>query len=51
MGHGYQIGIFKSLEHIKKKWKKDRDFMPKFNKSQRNKLLQGWKQAIRKTLT
>ena len=48
---GYQIGIFKSLEHIKKKWKKDRDFMPKFNKSQRNKLLQGWKQAIRKTLT
>ena len=47
---GYQVGIFKSLKHIKIYWKKDRDFKPKFNKSYRNKLLQGWKQAIRKTL-
>ena len=47
---GYQIGVFRSLEHIKKNWVKDRDFMPKFSKSHRNKLLQGWKQAIKKTL-
>ncbi len=47
---GYQVGIFKSLKHIKRYWKKDRDFKPKFNKSYRNKLLQGWEQAIRKTL-
>ena len=47
---GYQIGEFKSLNQIKNKWKKDRIFNPKLNKSLRNNLLQGWKQAIRKTL-
>ncbi len=47
---GYQIGIFKSLKEIQAKWKKDRVFSPKLNKSLRNNLLQGWKQAIRKTL-
>ncbi len=47
---GYQIGEFKSLNEIQVKWKKDRVFSPKLNKSLRNNLLQGWKQAIRKTL-
>ncbi len=47
---GYQTGIYKSLSDIKQNWKKDRDFKPKFNKSYRNKLLQGWEQAIKKTL-
>ena len=47
---GYQIGIYRSLSDIKQNWKKDRDFKPKFNKSYRNKLLQGWQQAIKKTL-
>ena len=47
---GYQIGEFKSLNEIQIKWKKDRVFSPKLNKSVRNNLLQGWKQAIRKTL-
>ena len=47
---GYQIGEFKSLNEIKFKWKKNRVFIPKLNKSLRNKLLQGWRQAIRKTL-
>ena len=47
---GYQIGEFKSLNEIQGKWKKDRVFSPKLNKSLRNNLLQGWKQAIRKTL-
>ena len=47
---GYQIGEFKSLKEIQFKWKKDRVFSPKLNKSLRNNLLQGWKQAIRKTL-
>ena len=47
---GYQIGEFKSLNEIHIKWKKDRIFSPKLNKSLRNNLLQGWKQAIRKTL-
>ena len=48
---GYKIGVFKSLNDIKSNWKKNRDFTPKFSKSYRNKLLQGWRQAIRKTLT
>ncbi len=47
---GYQTGIYISLSDIKQNWKKDRDFKPKFNKSYRNKLLQGWQQAIKKTL-
>jgi len=47
---GYQIGVYNSLDDIKSNWKKNRDFTPKFSKSYRNKLLQGWRQAIRKTL-
>ncbi len=47
---GYQIGEFKSLKEIQIKWKKSRIFSPKLSKSLRNNLLQGWRQAIRKTL-
>jgi glycerol kinase len=47
---GYQAGEFKSLKEIKYKWKKDAIFNPKINKKLRNNLLQGWQQAIRKTL-
>mgnify|MGYP001493010572 FL=1 len=47
---GYQLGEFKSLNEIKYKWKKDASFTPKINKKLRNNLLQGWQQAIRKTL-
>ena len=47
---GYQVGEFKSLNHIKNTWKKDRVFKPKINKKFRNHLLHGWKQAIKKTL-
>ena len=46
----YQIGEFKSLKEIQNKWKKDRVFSPKLDKSTRINLLQGWKLAIRKTL-
>ena len=47
---GYQAGEFKSLEEIKYKWKNESIFTPKINKKLRNNLLQGWQQAIRKTL-
>ena len=47
---GYQIGEFKSLNHIKNKWRKDKEFIPKIDKKLRNHLLQGWQQAIKKTL-
>ena len=47
---GYQLGEFKSLNEIKYKWKKNAIFKPKIERKLRNKLLQGWQQAIRKTL-
>ncbi len=47
---GYQIGEFKSLNHIKNIWIKDKEFVPKIGKKFRNHLLQGWQQAIKKTL-
>ncbi len=47
---GYQIGEFTSLNEIKLKWKKDRVFSPKINKSMRYNLLNNWKSAVDKTL-
>ena len=47
---GYQIGVFKSLDQIKRKWKKEKIFKPKINKKLRNKLLNGWKIAVNRTL-
>ena len=47
---GYQIGVFKSLEQIKRKWKKDKIFKPKLSNSVRKKLLNGWKLSVNKTL-
>ena len=47
---GYQVGEFKSLNEIKYKWKKNAMFEPKIKQKLRNNLLQGWQQAIRKTL-
>ncbi len=47
---GYQIGEFKSFNHIKNTWRKDKEFIPKIDKKLRNHLLQGWQQAIKKTL-
>ena len=47
---GYQIGIFKSLDQIKRKWKKDRTFKPKLSSTMRKKLLNGWKLSVEKTL-
>ena len=47
---GLKIGVFKSLKDISKKWKLDNKFRPKMQKTERLKLLNGWSQAIRKTL-
>ena len=46
----YQVGEFKSLDEISRKWKKDAMFKPKISKKLRVNLLKGWQQAIRKTL-
>ncbi len=43
-------GIFKSLSQIAKKNRINKQFRPKMNKKIRLKLLNGWSQAIRKTI-
>ncbi len=47
---GLQIGVFKSLNDISKKWKLNRKFVPKIKSSDRINLLKGWSQAMRRTL-
>ena len=47
---GYQIDVYKSLNSISKKWKINRRFSRKIDKSYRSKLLKGWQQAIKRTL-
>ncbi len=47
---GLQIGVFKSLSDISKRWRLNRKFIPKIKSSERLNLLKGWSQAIRRTL-
>jgi len=47
---GLQIGVFKSLSDISKRWKLNRKFIPKIKNSERLNLLKGWSQAMRRTL-
>ena len=47
---GLQVGVFKSLNDISKKWKLNKKFVPKIKSSERLNLLKGWSQTIRKTL-
>ena len=47
---GLQIGVFKSLNDISKKWKLNRKFVPKIKSSNRINLLKGWSLAIKRTL-
>ena len=47
---GLQLGVFKSLNDISKKWKLNRKFISKMKNSERLNLLKGWSQAMRRTL-
>ncbi len=47
---GLQIGVYKSLNDISKKWALDKKFSPKINKKKRKLLLKGWSKAIQRTL-
>ena len=47
---GLQIGIFKSLNHISRKWKLNKKYVPKINSNKRLYLLKGWSKSVRKTL-
>ena len=46
----YYIGAYKSLSDIARNWRFDKKFVPKIVHKNRLKLLNGWHQAIRKTL-
>ena len=48
---GLQIGVYKSLNDISKNWQLDKNFTPKINSKERNHLVKGWSEAIKKTLT
>ena len=48
---GLQIGVYKSLKDISKNWQVDKSFNPKIKSHTRKKLLKGWSNAIRKTLS
>jgi glycerol kinase len=48
---GLQIGAYKSLADISKNWHLDKNFTPKIKSKDRNNLVKGWSEAIKKTLT
>ena len=48
---GLHIGEYKSLKDISKIWHLDRKFSPNMKSKSRNKLIDGWSKAIKKTLT
>lgn len=45
---GLQAGVYGSLEDLAKLWRCDRSFEPQMTKVQRDKLYDGWIQAVRK---
>ncbi len=47
---GLQIGVYKSLKDISKKWSLDKKFSPKMKNNNRNNLLRSWSKAIKRTL-
>ena len=47
---GLQIGVYKSLKDISKKWQLDKKFNPKMQNSTRQSLIKGWTKAIKRAL-
>ena len=47
---GLQIGVYKSLKDISKKWQLDKKFNPKMHNSTRQSLIKGWTKAIKRAL-
>ena len=48
---GLQSGLYQSLEHIQELWQLDREFTPQMDSLQKDKLLNGWSDAIQRVLT
>ena len=47
---GLQIGVYKSLKDISKKWSLDKQFSPKVSSKFRTNLIKGWNVAVKRTL-
>ena len=45
---GLQAGVYKSLEELSGMWRCDRSFEPQMTKAERDKLYEGWINAVRK---
>lgn len=48
---GLQSGIYRDLEEITMLWKLDTRFEPRMELAERDRLVAGWQQAVRRTLT
>jgi len=47
---GLQSGIFNSIDDVSKLWQAETSFSPEMSKSERNKLIGGWQQAVQRVL-
>ena len=47
---GLQIGVYKSLKDISKKWHLDKKFSPKMKNKSRSMLIKGWEKAVKRAL-
>ena len=47
---GLAVGYWKDLDDVDDNWKKDRSFVPEMESSQRDKLLAGWKDAVKRAI-
>ena len=47
---GLKVGVYKSLDEIKKKWKVEKTFRPNFTNSQRRELINQWIKSVKKAL-
>ena len=47
---GLAVGYWKDLDDVDDNWKKDRSFIPEMESSQRDKLLAGWSDAVKRAI-
>ena len=47
---GLAVGYWKDLDDVDDNWKKDRSFIPEMESSQRDKLLAGWSDAVKREI-
>ena len=48
---GLEVGVYDSLEAVKKGWNRDRLFEPQMDAAKRDRLYAGWQDAVRRTLS